>query len=588
VATSRRDGNGLLLWDLRHRGQARQLRLRSPHRYRFAAVGFLSEKRVAGVFDEQVAVWNVQTARLIPGRRVLPRDASLATRMEMSRRGDVAYVTASGRLTLVRALGSARFERARYLTSGAFAIDYVTDISFSPDGRFLGAITPDGVLRIWNVATRARFLRVLDTAGRAAESLRLGSRPWHVAVGWRDGTVDAWQDIRSDSVLLKKVFEAQLGGRGGVTNVVTLHGHASAVTSLALSANGDRLVTSSDDGVVELWSPSRSQMLTSLPVSTDFPTVSDVAVGGRTVAATTPGHVEVWTTPQRPSEQMRIGSGGGSPLVAVSRDGRSVAVAADGRILLLDSQMKREPEDVARTAGRVYALVFGQRVLAWSTAKGFTIWSTERHRMIKSVKASSALALALSPDEEMLAVTGVKGTTLYNTRGDRVGSLGTDTGPVAFGHGDIVATTSESDHGISLWDARRRARIGGTLSTGDDDPTALAFSPDAKTLAASVRRHAVIGYALLLWDVPSGKELGKPFEGLGGEGGLGFSGDARFLALEGDDSGVALLQRIAWGDIPAMQSRLCEVAGRNLTAGEWNEFVGSGRPDRTCLQWPSG
>ena len=59
-------------------------------------------------------------------------------------------------------------------------------------------------------------------------------------------------------------------------------------------------------------------------------------------------------------------------------------------------------------------------------------------------------------------------------------------------------------------------------------------------------------------------------------------------SLAGDPSlPILLWDDILWAsDLPAFEERLCPIAGRNLTRGEWDEFLPDQEYRKTCDQFP--
>ncbi|NJP90796.1 protein kinase [Nonomuraea sp. FMUSA5-5] len=130
-----------------------------------------------------------------------------------------------------------------------------------------------------------------------------------------------------------------------------------------------------------------------------------------------------------------------------------------------------------------------------------------------------ALALAFSPDGEVLATNGNEGVvTLWNAATHR--PAGTLTGQketateVAFsGDGRLVAAAAED---VRIWDAATHEQVGEPLQGGGT----VAFSPDGRLLATG-------GDRVRLWDVATRAQVG---DALPAAEAVAFSPDGRLLA----------------------------------------------------------
>jgi WD40 repeat protein len=85
--------------------------------------------------------------------------------------------------------------------------------------------------------------------------------------------------------------------------------------------------------------------------------------------------------------------------------------------------------------------------------------------------------------------------------------------------------------------------------------------------------------SIVLWDVAARKPIGTALVGHTQQvRTVSFSNDGQTLASGSSDGKIILwdLRLETW------RSRACEIANRNLTAEEWNRYLGNEQPRKTC------
>ena len=385
---------------------------------------------------------------------------------------------------------------------------------------------------------------------------------WLAALG-RDGAVSVWNFTQPS------------------TNPLILRAPVGAISRYHLTPDGRWLIAQSENSALALWSLA-DQSRTPLTLSGAGPAVESWAVspdGHWLVTNGTDHQFRLWDLTATDPRTNPITLKNASEAYSLELDApANLRFSSDGRWLLaLVSEpqpkpvpviwlwdLRRQPETPKPLTFELDAeadAVFSpdSRWLAASTVLGNVfIWDLQANDLAASqitLGDGQAMSTAFSPDGRWLAVGG-------------------------------------SDKTTYLWETAHLTEAPRSLLGQNAAVNRLVFSPDSKWLATS----GVLGgsgglYMLpehfedptvLLWDMeqsaPAPLTVRSPARSLTAEG---FSPDTRWLITYNED-GLQLWQVKA----DELISKACDVAGRNLTSAEWQQYLSNQEYRKTCEQWP--
>jgi WD40 repeat protein/class 3 adenylate cyclase len=457
----------------------------------------------------------------------------------------------------------------------------IDSLAFSPAGNALAAARTDDAPALWNLGRPTAPPRVLSAVGTAL-SIAFSPDGSRLAAGGGRGPV-----MLLDARTLRPL-------------PVPLLGHAGPVRSVAFSPDGRTLSSASDDGTAILWDARSDPRATVLAGTGPAAAAVDAADAGGTVAAARGSQLLVW--PQAGSGNSGLGIDGGGLLldVALAADGKKVATGGQqGDVLVADlpgaRTRKLQPRDPTLSEQVVdVALSEDAGLLAAAIQNGQVLLGrTDADRLGNPLPNDSqqppfALDLAFSPVGKTLAAGRTDGTIVLwdvNSRklaGRPFHAPGNEVRSLAFSPDGKLLATASAVTAVRLWGVD--GDVSGEPLQARERLISVRFSPDGRLAATGTENGNVI-----LFDVPSRQPLGLPLEGHAGSVfSVAFADGGTRLASAGADGRVLLWDVRPWADEEVLETRACNLVGRNLTRSEWDQALPGKSYRRTCEQWPAG
>ncbi len=556
----------------------------------------IAEERSRTALSRQLAA---QALNELPGQADGSRQADYARGLLLAVQALHTKPTTEARAVLLKAVLSSP-HRLTFLWNHDTRI---MSIAFAPDGKVFATAGADGSLMLWDSMTRQPTGPPLAAHKGGVTSLAFSSRDDVLASGGKDAQVRLWKVTTRQSL-----GEAFVGPRQTVNTLAF-----SPDGTMLASGGGDNVVGAGELFVWELSSrqPPRSPASGNDGVFRSGP-INSVAFSpdGKTLVSASLGNLVVWDTAGfTPLSELEghqftsiafnvdgtmLASGGHSRVgtrsivkqpyglllwdlagkssrgiaspqevddvgsVAFSRDNVLASGSRDGRVMLWTDLEAKEPkmQSLSGHRGRLNSVTFSPdgRTLASASADGTLILRDLKGgapltRVLEHAPSQKAAAsnpfykihgLALSSDGKTLASTGPGGKVII---------------------WDPVAGIPRRDlDGIAAWDM------------------SLAFTPDARTLAAATEKEVI------LLDVVSGERKGSPIRHSGAVDGRSFTPDSKIVALKMPDHSVLL-----W-DIAGRTSVGTPLSGHKETLSDLGfspdgKVLASGSADGVVILW---
>jgi WD40 repeat protein len=584
----------VVLWDVDRQERIRRMTGDFPAIGRSSPLGLAFSRdgeTIASLGSRELFVWDLRGRRR--SRDTLPGLEGLQTVALSPDRTIAAAVDAQSK-TVLWDVGRGRRLDAPVTKRD----DYVTTLAFTSDGRTLALGSRRGIL-LWDVA-RGRPLRPplrdASTGPVTTNVTSLAFSPNGKALAestgagitlWTAGDPPLSEKLETDSDVVEMVFNpdgqalASADEKGTITLWDLGERHSATLTPLTFVARLRTPLTQEDE------TPSGGAHAFALS-----PDGKTLAVGGGE------GTVVLWDVDRRrPLDRPLRGHSSSVEALAFSPDGETLASGADNDAIIVWDVERRRPLGPPLTGDDLFlrSLAFspdGKTLASSSWGNTIVLWDVERRRRLEPpLRGHDAFvnSVAFSPDGKTLASGSdddsiilwdiERGQPLDAPLRRHAESVEGSILSVAFGPDGRMLASGTDDGQVVFWDVQRRRLLGAPVTgPGGDDLETIGFSPDGKTLASGSG-----GGTITLWDTATRRPLGPPLTTLGGWGGLAFSRDGKTLFTGSHDDFIS-----AWDvGLAAWKREACALANRNLTKGEWNQFIGSVRPyERTCRTLP--
>jgi WD40 repeat protein len=411
------------------------------------------------------------------------------------------------------------------------------------------------------VAERSRASDDAEVAQRFGDLARALTRESHwlrtapeatAALVWNRLRRSGWSASDLDGQLRIPVETSFLRVRHAATRespalIRDLRGHTGAVTACAVTADGRRVVSASDDGTLRVWDLESGRGLATLAGHTGAVTGCVVTPDGRrVVSASLDGTLKVWDLESGRALATLQGHTDWVNACAVTADGRRVVSASDDRTLKVwDLESGRALSTLQGHTGWVNACAV--------TADGLRVVSTSRDRTLKVWDLDSGRALAT-----------------------REGHTDAVRGCAVTADGRVVSASNDGT--LKVWDLDS-GRALATLAGHSDLVWGCAVTADRRRVVS-----ASSDGTLMVWDLDSGRALATLEGHSGVVWGCAVTADGRRVVSASNDTTLKVwdlesgraLETLAghtewvWACVVTADGRRAVSASRDATLKVWD------------------
>jgi WD40 repeat protein len=264
--------------------------------------------------------------------------------------------------------------------------EHLTKVAFSLDGTQV--ITGGLTVRLWDARTGAELAQLKSQNG--VSSVALNPDGLRVAVSYEFGT---------NLEKVPRIWDVKSG-----TELVQLKGHGNAITCIAFSPDGARVITGSRDWSARIWDANTGAQLELLQGHENpLLSVAFSSDGSRVVTSSSDRTARTWDAGTGKELARLNGHAGAVNSAAFSPDGlRVVTGSQDGTARIWDAGSGAELAQLVGHDGPLSSVAFspdGSSIGTGSRDKTVRIWDTKSRLEVSQLRGHEAAINAVGPNK---------------------------------------------------------------------------------------------------------------------------------------------------------------------------------------------
>ncbi|OLT58074.1 nSTAND1 domain-containing NTPase [Moorena bouillonii] len=480
--------------------------------------------------------------------------------------------------------------------------DWVSSVSFSPDGKLIASGSRDKTIKLWR--KNGTLLKTLRGHWAGIHSVSFSQDGQIIASGSEDKTVKLWRKdgslvmtldgpdghtktvhcvrFSADSEMIASASEdktIKLWSKDGVL-LQTLTGHSDSVLGVSISPNGQLIASASKDKTIKLWRSDGTLVKTWQAHTQPVVSVSFSPDGKTIASASTDNTVKLWHTDGELIDTLE-GHRNWVLDVSFSSDGQRLATASADHTIKLWNSDGELIETLAGHSEMVLDVSFSpdnKTIASASADKTIRLWASDGGILAPIRHNQTVRSVSFSPDGEMIATASADNTIQLLRLQDRTikafSAHGQGLTGISFSPDSTIMASASEDKTVKLWNLD--GSLLHTLEGHQDQVWGVSFSPDSKLIASASADKTV-----KLWNLDG--TLFKTLEGHQDKvWGVSFSPDSKQIASASNDGTVKLWNR---------DGKLLNTLKEHNDAVNWvsfspdGEMIASASSDGTVKLW---